>query len=69
MTQSLLQLNPPIPLLTDDGRKCTALLVIDYGPEHPTMFLVGMDESRELWVLPQHKLRLQDNVTMGRAPK
>jgi hypothetical protein len=28
-----MQLNPPMPFVTDDGRKVLALLVLDYGPD------------------------------------
>lgn len=62
----MLQLNPPIPLRHKDGRRCTALLVLDYSPEHDTLFLVGYDDSRELWWLPHRDLRLDDNLSLGR---
>ena len=65
----MLQLDPPIPFLTDDGRHCTALLVLDYSPDYDTIFLVGFRDSRELWWVPTSKLRLVDNVTLGRPPR
>ncbi len=64
----MLQLNPTIPLVTDDGKKCTALALIDYSEEHELFFLVGMKESRELWVLSNKRLRLADNITFDRLP-
>jgi hypothetical protein len=68
MTQTLLQLNPPLLLVTDEGRKCQALLLLDYGPDWPSLFLVGFDDSRELWWLDQRKLRITDNISLGRMP-
>lgn len=64
----LVQLNPPIPFVTVDGEKCLALMVLDYGTEYDTLFLCGMTESRELWWLPNSKLRLGDNISLGRNP-
>ncbi len=64
----MLQLDPPLLWRTDDGRKCAALLALDYGPEYETLFLCGFDDSRELWWLPHSRLRLDDNVSLGRMP-
>lgn len=64
----LLQLDPPIPLRTTDGRECTAIMVIDYSAEHELLLLVGFQDSRELWILPHTKLRLGDNISLGRMP-
>lgn len=63
-----LQLNPPLQLRHKDGRKCIALLLIDYGPETDSVLLVGFAESRELWYIRHSDLRLDDNITFGRAP-
>lgn len=65
---AMLQLDPPLPLRTKNGRRCTAYLVLDYGPEFNTLFLVGIHENRQLWWLPQSSLRLDDNISMGRMP-
>lgn len=64
----MLQLNPPLPLVDDKGRKCTAYLVLDYSQEHDTLFFVGYDDDRTLWWLPNSRLRLSDNISMGRIP-
>lgn len=32
------------------------------------LFLVGMRDSRELWLLPNSQLRLDDNISLGRPP-
>ena len=64
----MLQLNPPIPFVDDKGRKCTAYLVLDYSQEHDTLFFVGYDDDRTLWWLPNSRLRLPDNISLGRRP-
>lgn len=61
----LLQLNPPLPLQTPDGQKRWAYLVLDYGPEWPTYFLVAGDGG-ELWWVDQKGLRAPPNVTLDR---
>jgi hypothetical protein len=66
---TLLQLDPPMPFVTDDGKKCTAIMALDYGVDWETIFLCGMDDSRELWWLRQSKLRMVDNITFGRMPR
>jgi hypothetical protein len=64
------QLLVPMPLLVkESGEKCTAYFVLDYGIDYETLFLCGMDESRELWWFRQSQLRIVDNVTFGRLPK
>ena len=64
----MLQLNPPIPFVTADGKKCIAFMVLDYGVEFNTLFLCGFEESREVWWLPNSQLRLADNISLGRGP-
>ena len=44
----LLQLNPPIPLVTPKG-KGFAHLVVDYGQEHDLIWTVFIDETGECW--------------------
>jgi hypothetical protein len=65
----VIQLNPPIPFITADGRHCMALMALDYGTEFETLFLCGMDDSRELWWLPHTQLRMATNISLGRMPK
>lgn len=59
------QLNPSIPLETEKGMG-EAIGVIDYGPEHHLMWVIIMDESREIWTLPNDKVRGCKNITVGR---
>lgn len=63
---ALLQLDPMLPLVTDEGRNCTAFAIIDYSQEHSLLFVCFMDESREIWTLPNSRLRARDNVSLGR---
>jgi hypothetical protein len=66
---TILQLDPPLLFVTDQGQAVTAILVMDYGIEYETLFLVGFQESRELWWLPHSRLRMQDNISLGRMPR
>lgn len=63
--EMILQLNPPIPLMTSKG-KGLAHLVIDYGPEHHLLWVVFLDEGRECWTFANPYVMAQVNVTMGR---
>ena len=65
----LTQLNPPIPVEVIGKGKGLALAVIDYGPEHNLIWTVGIDETREIWCVPNPEVRLQSNWTMGRRSK
>lgn len=72
---TILQLNPSIPVEIIGkpyGEKawphgkglCVAL--IDYSEEHFTLWKVAMDESGEIYDVPQSHVRLQTNISMGR---
>lgn len=61
----LLQLNPPIPVLTPKGRGL-AHVVIDYGPEHDLLWVVFQDETGECWTFNNREVRGQQNITMNR---
>ena len=59
------QLDPPIPL---DTPKCSgyALGVIDYGLEHSLLWVVALDDSGEIWCVPNSDARAQKNWSAGR---
>jgi len=61
----LLQLNPPIPVITPKG-KGLAHVLIDYGPEHDLLWVVFQDENGEYWTFNNKEVRGQVNVTMSR---
>jgi hypothetical protein len=61
-----LQLNPPLFVVTPrgDGR---ALLVWDYGPDINPIFLVALDESREILCIDMIDLRDSGNAMWNLA--
>lgn len=63
------QLDPPLPVHVVDRGKGCAIAVIDYGPEHNLLWVVGMDEGGEIWCVPNPQVRLQTNWSMGRTKK
>lgn len=62
----LIQLNPPLPLVTPKG-KGLAHVVIDYGPEHHLLWVVIDDTTREIWTWSNPEVKGQMNITMGRV--
>jgi len=62
------QLNPPIPLHVEGKGKGLAFAVIDYGPEHNLIWVTAIDDSSEIWCVPNPQARMQANWTLGRAP-
>jgi len=67
MTQSMLQLNPTIPMVrVSDGMKGYAFAIIDYSQEHYVHFVCGLDNG-EIWVLSNKDIRLQSNISLGRT--
>ena len=63
----LLQLNPPIPMITPLGPGL-AWLVIDDGPEHHLCWVVAQqDGRREVWTWPNPQVRAAENITQGRG--
>ena len=43
-----------------------AFMVIDYGFENDLIWVVGMNDSGEIWCVPNKEIRLQENWTAGR---
>lgn len=62
---SLLQLNPPIPVVTPKGSGFAQVL-IDYGPEHDLLWVVFISDSGECWTYSNKELRAQKNITLNR---
>lgn len=60
------QLNPAIPMDTPKGRGL-AIAVTDYGLEHSLLWVVAIDETREIWCVPNRDVRMQANWSAGRA--
>jgi hypothetical protein len=61
----MIQLSPPIPVLTPKG-KGLAHILIDYGPEHHLIWMVFIDEGGQCWSFANPDVRAQTNPTMGR---
>lgn len=64
----ILQLNPPLPMVTPKG-KGLAHFLIDYGPEHHLMWVCFLDDSGECWTFENPQVRIQWNITLGRVSK
>lgn len=62
--KKMLQLNPPLPLITPRG-KAIAHFLIDYGPEHDLLW-VCFQEDGECWTWRNQDIRAEKNVTFGR---
>lgn len=45
--------------------KGTVLLIHDYGQEAPLYFTVIIRQTGEMWTFPQHKVRVDKNITLG----
>jgi hypothetical protein len=59
------QLNPSIPMNTPKGSGL-ALAVIDYGLEHSLLWVVAIDDTGEVWCVPNADVRMQKNWSAGR---
>jgi len=64
----ILQLNPPIPLITPKG-KGFAHLVIDYSQEYDLIWVVFLDDSGECWSYSNKEVKIVYNETLRRAKK
>lgn len=62
----MLQLNPPIPMTTEKG-KGHAIMVIDYSQDHDLLWVIALDNSGELWCMPNPKVRACINYSIGRV--
>lgn len=63
----ILQLNPPLPLYSiPHQEECYAYLVLEYGVEDYTYFLIALEKTGEIWVLPNTQVRASKNFTAGR---
>jgi hypothetical protein len=60
----MLQLNPPLPVVTPNG-KALAHVLIDYGPEHDLLW-VCFEENGQCWTWRNQEIRADRNITFGR---
>ena len=64
----MLQLDPPIPVVTPKG-EALAQVLIDYGAEHDLLW-VCFQEDGECWTWRNQDIRGTTNITFGRkTPK
>lgn len=61
----ILQLDPPLPVITPKGSGL-AYMLIDYGPEHHLQWVVFLDAGGECWTVPNPQIKMSPNWTMGR---
>ena len=61
----LTQLNPSLPLDTPKGPGY-AVAVIDYGLEHSLLWVVALNDTGEIWCVPNSEARMQKNWSAGR---
>lgn len=62
----MLQLNPPLPLLTPKGEGFAHIL-IDYGPESDLYWTVFITATGEIWTFSNREVRASKNITLGRT--
>jgi hypothetical protein len=63
---SILQLDPPLPMTCPKGNGVCHFL-IDYGIEENLYWVIMIDDSGEIWVFDNTKVRMQKNITIGRT--
>jgi len=61
----MLQLDPPIPVITPDG-KAMAIGWIDYGPDYDLLWICFNNINGECWTWPNQKIKAQPNISLGR---
>lgn len=61
----ILQLDPPLPLMTPKGPGICHLL-IDHGPEHHLVWVVIDDVTGQIWSWENPNVRGTKNITWGR---
>lgn len=61
---AILQLEPPIPVETEHGPGF-ALVLIDYGTQHNSAFIVALIGSREIKHYQSSQLKIGVNHTFG----
>ena len=62
----LLQLDPPLPVITPKGSGIAHIL-IDYGAEYNLMWTVFIDATGECWTFDNKHIRACKNFTLGRG--
>lgn len=63
------QLNPSIPVQVVGKGTGECLFLLDYGKEDHLIWVVAMDDTGEVWAVPNPEIRLIKNYTIGRNLK
>ena len=63
-SKSMLQLNPPIPIVTPKGH-ALAHVLIDYSPEYDLLWVCFQDNG-ECWTWNNKEIRADQNISLGR---
>lgn len=66
LPMNILQLNPPIPVWTEQRGTGYAIGWKDYSQEHNMLWIIAFDSTGEIWEVPNPQVRLQRNYSMGR---
>jgi hypothetical protein len=64
----MIRVDPPLPFETPKG-KAMAHFLIDYSQEHDLLWVCFQDDSGECWTWSNKEIRLQENISLGRAKK
>lgn len=62
----MIQLNPSIPVNVLGKGNGEAVGWIDYSKEDDLLWVVAMDETGEVWCIPNKDLRFIKNYSIGR---
>lgn len=64
----MIQLNPTIPVIVTSKQNAEGLayFVIDYSIDHHVIYGIALNESGEIWWVPNSEVRVAKNWTMGR---
>jgi hypothetical protein len=63
----MLQLNPSLPVHVMGRGKGEAVGWLDYGKEDNLIWIVAMNESGEVWCVPNQDIRFLNNYSIGRT--
>ena len=61
------QLRTPMPVHVLEKGPGVAFAVIDYGIEHDLIWVTAIGDGGEIWCVPNPKIRMAANWTIGRA--
>lgn len=66
------QLNPQLSVVVlKDGKwiKGYAFAILDYSQDHDLMFIIALDDTGEIWIVPNDEVRMENNWSLKRRIK